>query len=166
TRFSRDWSSDVCSSDLLSRKEQLEEEYRAAKAHTFATLKEGEIVKGVVRRLADFGAFVDIGSGVEGLLHVSELAWSRVRHPSDVLKEGQEIQVKVLSVDRENERISLSLKETLEDPWNNIEERYAVGDILEGTVTRVVDFGAFVKVEDGVEGLVHISQMADHHVTN
>jgi len=151
---------------VLSRKEQLEEEYRAAKAHTFATLKEGEIVKGVVRRLADFGAFVDIGSGVEGLLHVSELAWSRVRHPSDVLKEGQEINVKVLNVDRENERISLSLKETLADPWSDIDTRYAVGDLLRGTVTRVVDFGAFVKLEDGVEGLVHISQMADHHVNS
>lgn len=151
---------------VLSRKEQLEIEYSAAKAEMFATLEEGQIVPGVVRRLADFGAFVDIGSGVEGLLHVSELAWSRVRHPSDVLKEGQEINVKVLNVDRDNERISLSLKETLPDPWTTIEERYQVGDILEGTVTRVVDFGAFVKIEDGIEGLVHISQMADHHVTN
>lgn len=151
---------------VLSRKELLEEEYEKAKAETFARLREGDIVQGVVKRITDFGAFVDIGSGVEGLLHVSELAWSRVRHPSDVLSEGQEIKVKVLNVDRENERISLSLKETLPDPWENIEERYQVGDILRGTVTRVVDFGAFVKVEDGVEGLVHISQMADHHVNN
>lgn len=151
---------------VLSRKQLLEEEYEQAKAETFATLEEGAVVDGVVRRLTDFGAFVDIGNGVEGLLHVSELAWSRVRHPADVLHEGQEVRVKVLKIDREHERISLSLKETLPDPWGNIEERYQVDDVLKGTVTRVVDFGAFVKLEDGVEGLVHISQLADRHVQN
>ena len=109
---------------------------------------------------------MDIGSGVEGLLHVSEMAWSRVKHPSDVVQEDDVINVMVLNVDRENERISLSLKETLPDPWETVDQRYVVGDIVEGEVTRVVDFGAFVKLEDGIEGLVHISQMADHHVTN
>lgn len=151
---------------VLSHKDVLEAEYEAAKQAAFSSLTEGAIVKGIVRRITDFGAFVDIGGGVEGLLHVSEMAWSRVRHPSDVVSEGQEINVMVLKVDPENERISLSLKETLPDPWNNISARYQVGDIVRGTVTRVVDFGAFVKLEDGIEGLVHISQMADHHVTN
>ncbi|MGI6081417.1 MAG: 30S ribosomal protein S1 [Limnochordia bacterium] len=151
---------------VLSRKLVLEEEYLKAKEETFETLQEGAVVEGVVRRITDFGAFVDIGSGVEGLLHVSEMAWSRVKHPSDVVQEDDVINVMVLNVDRENERISLSLKETLPDPWETVDQRYVVGDIVEGEVTRVVDFGAFVKLEDGIEGLVHISQMADHHVTN
>jgi len=151
---------------VLSRKLVLEEEYLKAKEETFLTLKEGTIVEGIVRRITDFGAFVDIGSGVEGLLHVSEMAWSRVKHPADVVKEDDCINVMVLNVDREHERISLSLKETLPDPWETVNQRYVVGDIVEGEVTRVVDFGAFVKLEDGIEGLVHISQMADHHVTN
>lgn len=151
---------------VLSRKDVLEQEYEEAKADTFASLQEGATVEGLVRRLTDFGAFVDIGRGVEGLLHVSEMAWSRVRHPSDVLSEGQSIQVRVLHVDREKERISLSLKETLPDPWENIGRRYHVGDLVNGEVTRVVDFGAFVKLEDGVEGLIHVSQLADRHVAN
>ena len=151
---------------VLSRKEVLEEEYEEAKARIFAELQEGQIVTGIVRRITDFGAFVDIGSGVEGLLHVSEMAWSRVNHPSDIVSENDEIRVMVLNVDRENERISLGLKQTLPDPWDDIEERYRVGEVVEGQVTRVVDFGAFVKLEDGVEGLVHISQMADHHVND
>jgi len=151
---------------VLSRKLVLDEEYATAKEETFATLKEGTILEGIVRRITDFGAFVDIGSGVEGLLHVSEMAWSRVKHPSDVVSEGDTINVMVLNVDRDRERISLSLKETLPDPWETVHQRYVVGDIVEGEVTRVVDFGAFVKLEDGIEGLVHISQMADYHVTN
>lgn len=151
---------------VLSRKEVLEEEYQEAKARIFAELQEGQIVTGIVRRITDFGAFVDIGSGVEGLLHVSEMAWSRVRHPSDIVSEDDEIRIMVLNVDRESERISLGLKQTLPDPWDDIDERYRVGEIVEGQVTRVVDFGAFVKLEDGVEGLVHISQMADHHVND
>jgi len=150
---------------VLSHKQVLEEEYERAKQEAFARLAEGTVVKGVVRRITDFGAFVDIGGGVEGLLHVSEMAWSRVDHPSDVVKEGQEINVMVLKVDPDNERISLSLKETLPDPWLSVSKRYQVGDIVSGTVTRVVDFGAFVKLEDGIEGLVHISQLSDRHVT-
>lgn len=151
---------------VLSRKEVLEEEYERAKAEAFAKLEEGAIVDGVVRRITDFGAFVDVGGGVEGLLHVSEMAWSRVRHPSDVVKEDQQVKVMVLKVDRENERISLSLKEALPDPWQSAGEKYIVGSTVTGTVTRVVDFGAFVKLEDGIEGLVHISQLADYHVTD
>lgn len=151
---------------VLSRKVVLEEEYQKAKEEAFRTLKEGAVIPGTVRRLTDFGAFVDIGGGVEGLLHVSEIAWSRVRHPKDVLAEGDEIQVMVLEVDPERERISLSLKETLPDPWDTIDERIAVGDIVKAKVTRVVDFGAFAQIEDGVEGLIHISQMADRHVAS
>ncbi|MBO8141577.1 MAG: 30S ribosomal protein S1 [Firmicutes bacterium] len=151
---------------VLSRKELLEEELARAKEEAFNRLQEGQVVRGVVRRLTDFGAFVDIGGGVEGLLHVSEIAWSRVRRPHDVLQEGQEIDVKILGIDRERERISLSLKETMPDPWTTVTQRYSVGQVVEGEVTRVVDFGAFVKLEDGIEGLVHISQLADRRVEN
>lgn len=151
---------------VLSHKVVLEEEYEKAKEDAFKTLKEGAIIPGVVRRLVDFGAFVDIGGGVEGLLHVSEMAWSRVNHPRDVLSEGDEIQVMVLEVNPERERISLSLKETLPDPWDTVDERFAVGDVVPCTITRVVDFGAFAKLEDGVEGLIHISQLADRHVAS
>ncbi|NLA59438.1 MAG: bifunctional 4-hydroxy-3-methylbut-2-enyl diphosphate reductase/30S ribosomal protein S1 [Firmicutes bacterium] len=151
---------------VLSHREVLEEEYQKQKEIIFNTYQPGDIVDGVVRRLTDFGAFVDIGSGVEGLLHVSEMAYSRVNHPSDVLSENQEIKVMILNLDKETERISLGLKQTLPDPWDNIGSKYHEGDIVQGEVTRTVDFGAFVKLEDGVEGLVHISQLADHHVAN
>ncbi|HEY8486775.1 MAG TPA: 30S ribosomal protein S1 [Limnochordales bacterium] len=150
---------------VLSRREVLEQEYQEAKKRLFASLKEGQVVQGVVRRLTDFGAFVDLGGGVEGLLHVSEMAWSRVRHPSDVLKEGQTVKVMVLNVDREHERISLGLKQVLPNPWDTVAEQYRVGDVVQGEVTRLVDFGAFVRLETGVEGLVHISQLSDRHVT-
>jgi len=149
---------------VLSRKALLEEEYQKAKEEIFSKLKENMIVEGVVRRITDFGAFVDLGHGVEGLLHVSEMAHSRINHPSDVLSEGDKVRVMVLGVDKERERISLGLKQTLADPWDTIEERYHVGDKVTGVVTRVVDFGAFVKLEDGVEGLIHISQLANKHV--
>lgn len=149
---------------VLSRRELLEEELAQAKEAAFAELEEGQVISGVVRRLTDFGAFVDVGGGVEGLLHVSEIAWSRVRHPEDVLEEGQEVEVKVLAVDKERERISLSIKATLPDPWTTVHERYSQGQIVEGEVTRTVDFGAFVKLEDGIEGLVHISQLSDERV--
>lgn len=149
---------------VLSHKLVEDEEYQAAKAKAFSELEVGATVEGEVKRLTNFGAFVDIGHGVEGLLHVSEMAWSRVKHPSDVLKEGDRIRVMILGIDRENERISLGLKQTLPDPWETITEKYKVGQIVEGEVTRVVDFGAFVKLEDGIEGLVHISQLADYRV--
>lgn len=149
---------------VFSHKEVLEEEYQNAKEETFNSLEENTTVKGVVRRITDFGAFVDIGGGVEGLLHVSEMAHSRVKHPADVLTEDEEIKVMILGIDKEKERISLGLKQTLADPWDSIEERYNVGNKVKGVVTRVVDFGAFVKLEDGVEGLVHISQLSHRHV--
>ena len=149
---------------VFSHKEVLEEQHAKAKAEAFATLQEGQKVKGIVRRLTDFGAFVDIGDGVEGLLHVSEMAHSRVNHPSDVVSEGDEITVMILGVNQERERISLGLKQTIADPWSTVTERYEVGQKVVGEVTRVVDFGAFVKLEDGIEGLVHISELSHKHV--
>ena len=149
---------------VFSHKEVLEEQYQKAKEEAFKNLEEGTKVPGVVRRLTDFGAFVDIGNGVEGLLHVSEMAYSRVNHPSDVVAEGDEITVMILGVDSERERISLGLKQTIADPWSKVTERYHVGDKVTGEVTRVVDFGAFVKLEDGIEGLVHISELSHKHV--
>lgn len=149
---------------VFSHKIVLEEKHAKAKEEAFAKLQPGTKVKGVVRRLTDFGAFVDIGDGVEGLLHVSEMAYSRVNHPSDVVSEGDEITVMVLGVDKERERISLGLKQTVPDPWTTVDQRYAVGQKVTGEVTRVVDFGAFVKLEDGIEGLVHISELSHKHV--
>ncbi len=149
---------------VLSHKLVEEEEYQETKKETFASLQEGAVLEGVVKRLTNFGAFVDIGHGVEGLLHVSEIAWSRVKQPSDILSIGQKIQVKVIGVDQENERISLSLKQAMPDPWSTVGEKFQTGQIVHGEVTRVVDFGAFVRIADGLEGLVHVSQLADRHV--
>ncbi|HEY8488219.1 MAG TPA: 30S ribosomal protein S1 [Thermaerobacter sp.] len=148
---------------ILSRKELLEEEARRRAEETLASLEEGQVRTGVVKGLTDFGAFIDLG-GVDGLLHVSEMHWGRIDHPRDLLKEGDTIQVKVLKVDRERGRISLSLKELMPDPWSDVEQRYPVGATVKGTVVRLVPFGAFVRLEPGVEGLVHISQLADHRV--
>lgn len=149
---------------VLSRKEVLEKELEATRQEALEALQAGIIADGVVRRITDFGAFVELEGGLEGLLHVSEMAWSRVRHPKDVVREGQKVKVKVLSVDPEKGRISLSLKAAQPDPWKTITERYQIGELVTGEVTRTVDFGAFVKLEDGVEGLVHISQLANRHV--
>lgn len=148
---------------ILSRKQVLEEEYAAKRQHTLETIKEGDVVRGVVRRLTQFGAFVDIG-GLDGLLHISEIAWHRINHPSEALKVGDEIDVLVLRVDRENEKVSLSLKQVLPNPWDTVAERYPVGAIVPARVVRLVPFGAFVELEPGVEGLIHISHLADWHV--
>ncbi len=148
---------------VLSQKAILDEEHEQLKEATWAKLEEGQVVKGIVRRLTNFGAFVDIG-GIDGLLHVSELSWGRVDHPRDVLSEGQEIDTKVLGLNRETEKVSLGLKQLLANPWDSAEERYQVGSIVTGKVLRNASFGAFVEVEPGIEGLVHISQLADHHV--
>ena len=125
-----------------------------------ANLEEGDTVEGVVTNITNFGVFVDLG-GVEGLIHVSELSWGRVRHPSDVVACGQPLQVHVLSVDREQDRVALSLKELQPDPWKDVDERYSVGEIVEGRVTNVVKFGAFVGIDDGLEGLIHVSELGD-----
>jgi small subunit ribosomal protein S1 len=127
-----------------------------------AQLQPGDTVRGTVTNITSFGVFVDLG-GLEGLIHVSELSWGRVRHPQDVVSCGQAVQVKVLSVDREKCRVALSLKDLLPDPWQDVEERYQVGDIVEGVVTNVVKFGAFVGIEEGLEGLIHVSELGNGH---
>lgn len=123
----------------------------------------GDVCQGRVTNLCSFGAFVDLG-GVEGLVHVSELSWGRVKHPGDVLEPGQPVDVYVLNVDRERGRVGLSTKRLQPDPWLSVEQRYRVGQIVEGTVTHVVDFGAFVRVEEGLEGLIHVSELADGNI--
>jgi small subunit ribosomal protein S1 len=125
-----------------------------------ASLQPGDRVRGQVTNITRFGVFVDLG-GIEGLIHVSELSWGRVRHPADVVRCGQEIEVDVLSVDRDLARVALSLKEMLPDPWLSVAEHYQVGQVVEGTVTNVVRFGAFVGLEEGLEGLVHVSEIGD-----
>ena len=148
---------------VLSRRVVLEEGRKAERAEVLAKLAKGMHLKGVVSSIVDFGAFVDLG-GIDGLVHISELSWSHVNHPSEVVKVGQEVEVEVLDVDMSRERISLGLKQTTEDPWRTLVKNYPVGSIVEGTVTRLVPFGAFVELGDGIEGLVHISEMASRHV--
>ena len=123
-------------------------------------LCEGDVCRGLVTNLCSFGTFVDLG-GVEGLIHISEMSWGRVAHPRDVLQNGEEVEVYVLSVDRERQRIALSLKRLQPDPWSLVEERYKVGQLIEGTITNVVSFGAFARIEEGLEGLIHISELAE-----
>lgn len=144
---------------VLSRREILEEEEKARKEQVWASIEEGQTRKGTVRRLAAFGAFVDLG-GVDGLLHVSEMGWGRVKNPGDVVKVGQEIEVYILAIDREKGKISLGLKQLIANPWDTAAEKYAVGNEVSGKVVRIVPFGAFVMLEDGVDGLVHISQIS------
>ena len=144
---------------VCSRKDVILEEEAAKKAAAWEKIEEGAILHGIVRRFADFGAFVDLG-GVDGLIHITDLAWSHVGHPSEVLQINQEVEVKILSLDRERERIQLGYKQLQPKPWDNIEEKYPVGTILERTVVRIRPFGAFIELEPGVDGLVHISQCA------
>jgi small subunit ribosomal protein S1 len=148
---------------VCSRKAAIEDMNAARKEATWASLEEGQVIEGTVQRLTDFGAFVDIG-GVDGLVHVSEISWGRVNHPSEALSEGQQVQVKVLGVDRERERISLSMKQATPDPWTLVGDQFAVGSVVKGKVMRTVSFGAFVELMPGVEGLVHISQLANERV--
>ncbi|MED3602408.1 30S ribosomal protein S1 [Bacillus subtilis] len=146
---------------ILSHRAVVESEQANKKQELLQSLEVGSVLDGKVQRLTDFGAFVDIG-GIDGLVHISQLSHSHVEKPSDVVEEGQE--VKVLSVDRDNERISLSIKDTLPGPWSQIGEKVKPGDVLEGTVQRLVSFGAFVEILPGVEGLVHISQISNKHI--
>lgn len=148
---------------ILSHRAVVEKEQTAKKHDFLQTLEVGSVLEGKVQRLTDFGAFVDIG-GIDGLVHISQLSHSHVEKPSDVVEEGQDVKVKVLSVDRDNERISLSIKETLPGPWSQIGEKVKQGDVLEGKVQRLVSFGAFVEILPGVEGLVHISQISNKHI--
>jgi len=138
-----------------------EREYRdGRREELFSSLKVGDIIEGEVRNLRPFGAFVDIG-GADGLLHVSEIGWSPIGHPREALTVGEKIQVQVIRLDPKEQRIALSRKRALPNPWDNIEQHYRSGDIVSATITRVVDFGAFAQLEPGVEGLIHISELAD-----
>jgi len=148
---------------VVSRKEVMKREREEKAQQTLATLQEGQIRDGVVKRLQDFGAFIDIG-GVDGLLPISQMAWHRVKHPGDILAVGQEVKVQVASYDRETRKISLSLKQLLESPWTKAQETFTPGKLVNGTVTRVTDFGAFVELESGIEGLVHISELSSNRV--
>jgi small subunit ribosomal protein S1 len=148
---------------VLSRRAVLEEERKEVRQQILGRLQPGQVVEGRISNIVDFGAFVDL-EGIDGLIHISELSWSHVNHPSEVLEIGQTVRVKVLDIDRERQRISLGLKQTQEDPWQRVLDSYSPGDVLEGKVTKVVAFGAFVEIVPGVEGLVHISELAEHHV--
>jgi small subunit ribosomal protein S1 len=150
---------------VLSRRAVLEEERKEVRQQILDRLQPGQVVEGAISNIVDFGAFVDL-DGIDGLIHISELSWSHVNHPSEILNIGDVVPVKVLDIDRERQRISLGLKQTQEDPWQRVMDTYRVGDVLEGKVTKVVSFGAFVEILDGVEGLVHISELAQHHVEN
>src|SRR5699024_2834821 len=148
---------------ILSRRELVKEEKAAKKAEIFAKLLPGDVVEGKVARLTNFGAFIDLG-GIDGLVHISEISHEHVDKPSDVLKVGQDVKVKVLSVDADKDRISLSMKALQPGPWDKIAEIAPVGSAIEGTVKRLTTFGAFVEVAPGVEGLVHISQISHQHI--
>jgi 4-hydroxy-3-methylbut-2-enyl diphosphate reductase len=148
---------------ILSRKEVEKEELEVKKAELWENLVVDDIVTGVVQRLTDFGAFVDLG-GVDGLIHISDLSWLRVKHPSDVLKVGDKVEVKILALDKEKNRISLGLKQTLEEPWEIFKRNVSEGDTVEGKVVNLLDFGAFIRLKEGVDGLLHVSQISKEHV--
>lgn len=144
---------------VVSRRKLIEEERKSSKEKVLAEIEVGQVRKGVVKNIADFGVFVDLG-GVDGLLHISDLSWGRISHPSEVVQLDQEIEAVVIGVDKENERISLGLKQKTSSPWENVEQRYPVGARVKGKVVNVMNYGAFIRLEDGIEGLVHISEMS------
>jgi small subunit ribosomal protein S1 len=148
---------------VLSRRAVLEEERRGAREQILDRMNVGDLVTGTISNIVDFGAFVDL-DGIDGLIHISELSWSHVNHPSEVLIIGQKVEVRVLDIDRDRQRISLGLKQTQKDPWQQVFENRQVNEIVHGRVTKLVSFGAFVEIEEGVEGLIHISELAQHHV--
>ena len=148
---------------VLSRRAVLEEERKEVREQILGKLEPGQEVEGKISNIVDFGAFVDL-EGIDGLIHISELSWSHVNHPSEVLSIGDTVRVKVLDIDRDRQRISLGLKQTQEDPWQKVLNEYKEDDTVEGKVTKIVAFGAFVQILPGVEGLVHISELAQHHV--
>ena len=148
---------------VLSRKTVLLDELKEKKNQVFSQLEKGQNVRGEVRQITDFGAFIDIG-GMDGLVHISEMSWGRVKHPSEVLKIGDSVEVEVLDFDKVSERISLSLKNTQPEPWENVDQNYQIESIVEGKVVKLVDFGAFVELEPGLDGLVHISEISKEHI--
>ncbi|QYU70562.1 30S ribosomal protein S1 [Leptolyngbya sp. 15MV] len=144
---------------VISRRKLIEEERDAAKKRLMETIKEGDVVTGEVKNIADFGAFIDLG-GIDGLLHITDMSWGRINHPSELVKIGQKVEVKVLNIDREKEKIALGLKQKEASPWAEIERKYPVNSRVRGSVVNIMSYGAFVRLEDGVEGLVHISEMS------
>src|SRR5664279_3024548 len=148
---------------VLSRRAVLEEERRGLREKILDSMNVGDLVTGTISNIVDFGAFVDL-EGIDGLIHISELSWSHVNHPSEILSIGQTVSVKVLDIDRDRQRISLGLKQTQKDPWQRVVDTYNINEIVHGSVTKLVSFGAFVEIEEGVEGLIHISELAQHHV--
>jgi small subunit ribosomal protein S1 len=148
---------------ILSERQAVQESRELKKDELLASLREGDIRTGTVSSVCDFGAFVDIG-GADGLVHLSEISWSRVKHPSEVLKVGDTVQVYILSIDNERKRIALSIKRTQSEPWTRAGDRYQLGQIVEGTITQLASFGAFARIEDGIEGLIHISEMGDERI--
>jgi small subunit ribosomal protein S1 len=144
---------------VISRRKLIEEERESAKKRLMETLKEGDIVQGTVKNIADFGAFIDLG-GIDGLLHITDMSWGRINHPSEMLKIDQKVEVKVLNIDREKEKIALGIKQREASPWEEIEQKYPVGSRVRGAVVNIMSYGAFVRLEDGIEGLVHISEMS------
>ncbi|OAA92065.1 30S ribosomal protein S1 [Clostridium ljungdahlii] len=148
---------------VLSRKEVEKLEVEKKKEKLWSSISKGDKVKGVVSRLTGFGAFIDLG-GVEGLAHISELSWRRIKNPSEVVSVGDCVEAYVLNADKDKNRISLSLKDTKKNPWDNMDEKYNVNDIIDGTVSKIINIGAFVEIETGVEGLVHISEISEEHI--
>jgi small subunit ribosomal protein S1 len=144
---------------VVSRRKIIEEDRHASKEKILAEIQEGQIRKGVVKNIADFGVFVDLG-GLDGLLHISDLSWGRISHPSELVELDQEIECVVIGVDRESEKISLGLKQKTESPWENVEKRYPIGSRVTGTIVNIMNYGAFVRLEEGIEGLIHISEMS------
>jgi small subunit ribosomal protein S1 len=144
---------------VVSRRTVLEESRAEQRHEIVANLAEGQVIEGTVKNLTDYGAFVDLG-GIDGLLHVTDIAWRRVNHPSEVLTIGQQVKVRIIKINHETHRISLGMKQLQEDPWSNIETRYSVGQKLKGRVTNIADYGAFVELEPGIEGLIHVSEMS------
>ncbi len=144
---------------VVSRRVVLEETRAEARAELIDTLKEGSVLDGVVKNITDYGAFIDLG-GVDGLLHVTDISWKRINHPAEVLSVGQTVKVKVIKFNEDTQRISLGMKQLEEDPWQHVAEKYKVGDVYTGKVTNITDYGAFVELEDGIEGLVHVSEMS------
>lgn len=144
---------------VISRRRLIEEERADARERLLGTVKEGDLVKGIVKNIADFGAFIDLG-GIDGLLHITDMSWGRISHPSEMVSIDEEVEVKILNIDREKEKIALGLKQKEASPWEDIESRYPVNNKVKGTVVNIVSYGAFVKLEDGIEGLVHISEMS------
>jgi small subunit ribosomal protein S1 len=150
---------------ILSERQAVQERRDVMKEKLIEELKEGEVRHGRVSSICDFGAFVDIG-GADGLVHLSELSWSRVRHPSEILKVGQEVDVAVLGINPQERKIALSLKRTQAEPWSQVGDKYEVGQLVRGTITQLANFGAFARIEDGIEGLIHVSEITDERITH